>query len=160
MISFIFYRRPPPPKSVTMATRNALSAIFKFQKFTDTNLGKVTKFQFNCFSRLGAALKNLRCRSPPPPPSPIRVKDLHKGRLEPKLISDHIDLSWDIYFEFSLGWHWWKPLYTPLGSEATTGSKRTCFLKLLNLSLLFRFAWFCWVKMVKFTRFLTYRCRN
>ena len=57
MISFIFYRRPPPLKSVTMATRNALFPIFKFQKFTNTYLGKVTKFQFNCFSRLGAAFK-------------------------------------------------------------------------------------------------------
>ena len=46
MISFIFYRRPPPLKSVTMATRNALFPIFKFQKFTNTYLGKVTKFQF------------------------------------------------------------------------------------------------------------------
>ena len=57
MISFIFYRRPHPLKSVTMATKNALFPIFKFQKFTDTYLGKVTKFQFNCLSRLGAAFK-------------------------------------------------------------------------------------------------------
>ena len=53
MISFIFYSRFPPFKSVTMATRNALFPIFKFQKFTNTYLGKVTKFEFNCFSRLG-----------------------------------------------------------------------------------------------------------
>ena len=64
MISFISYRRPPPLKSVTMATRNALFPIFKFQKFTDTYLGKVTKFQFNCFSLLGAALKKLRGGGP------------------------------------------------------------------------------------------------
>ena len=57
MISFIFYRRPPPLKSVTMATRKALFPIFKFQKFTNTYFGKVTKFQLNCFNRLGAAFK-------------------------------------------------------------------------------------------------------
>ena len=57
MISFIFYRRPPSLKSVTMATRNALFPISKFQKFTNTYLGEVTKFQFNCFGHLGAAFK-------------------------------------------------------------------------------------------------------
>ena len=70
MISFIFYRRPPPFKSVTMATRNALFPTFKFQKFTNTYLGKVTKFQFDCFSRLGAAFKNPGGGGG----SPIRVK--------------------------------------------------------------------------------------
>ena len=70
MISFIFYRRPPPLKSVTMATRNALFPIFKFQTFTHTYLGKVTKFQFNCFSRLGAAFKKPEAGGI----SPIRVK--------------------------------------------------------------------------------------
>ena len=75
MISFIFYRRPPPFKSVTMATRNVLFPIFKFQKFTNTYLRKVTKCQFNCFSRIGAAFKNPDgAASAPPPPSPIRVK--------------------------------------------------------------------------------------
>ena len=74
MISLIFYRRPPPLKSVTMATRNALFPIFKFQKFTDTYLGKVAKFQFNCLSHFGAAFKKPECRLLPPPPSPIRVK--------------------------------------------------------------------------------------
>ena len=29
----------------------------EFQNFTDTYLGKVTKFQFDCFSRLGAAFQ-------------------------------------------------------------------------------------------------------
>ena len=66
MISFIFYRRPPPLKSGTMATRNALFPIFKFQKFTNTYLGKVTKFQFNWFSRLGAAFKKPEGRGTPP----------------------------------------------------------------------------------------------
>ena len=55
LISLIFYWRPTPLKFVT--TRNALFPIFEFQNFTDTYLGKVTKFQFNCFSRLGAAFK-------------------------------------------------------------------------------------------------------
>ena len=40
-----------------MATRNALFSIFEFQNFTDAHWGKVTKFQFNFFSRLGAVLK-------------------------------------------------------------------------------------------------------
>ena len=40
-------------KSVTMATRNALFPIFEFQNFTNTYFRKVSKFQFNCFSRLG-----------------------------------------------------------------------------------------------------------
>ena len=71
-ISFIFYRRPPPLKSVTMATRNALFPIFKFQKFTNTYLGKVTKLEFNSFSRLGAALK--KPEGGGIPPSPIRVE--------------------------------------------------------------------------------------
>ena len=57
MISLIFYGQPTPLKSFTMATGNALFPIFEFQNFTDTYLGKVTKFQFNCFSRLGAAFK-------------------------------------------------------------------------------------------------------
>ena len=56
MISLISYGRPTPFKSVTMATRNALFPILKFH-FTDTYLGKVTKFQFNCFSRLGAPIR-------------------------------------------------------------------------------------------------------
>ena len=47
---------PTPFKSVTLATRNALFTSFEFQNFTDTYLGKVTKFQFNCF----CLLKNLR----------------------------------------------------------------------------------------------------
>ena len=73
MISFIFYRRPPPLKSVTMTTRNVLFPIFKFQKFTNTYLGKVTKFQFNCFSRLGAAFKKPEgAASAAPPPPPVR----------------------------------------------------------------------------------------
>ena len=72
MISFIFYKRPPPLKSVTMATRNALFPIFKFHKFTNRYLGKVTKFQFNCFSRLGAAFK--KPEGGGIPPSPIRLK--------------------------------------------------------------------------------------
>ena len=57
MISLIFYGRPTPLKSVTMATRNTLFLIFEFQNFTNTYLRKVTKFQFNCFSRLGAGFK-------------------------------------------------------------------------------------------------------
>ena len=73
IISFVFTDDPPPLKSVTMATRNALFPIFKFQKFTNTYLGKVTKFQFNCFSRLGAAFKKPEGAWHPPPPSPIRV---------------------------------------------------------------------------------------
>ena len=55
MISVIFYRRTPPLKSVTMATRNVLFPIFELQRFSNTYLGKVTKFQF--FSCLGAAFK-------------------------------------------------------------------------------------------------------
>ena len=55
LISLIFYWRPTPLKSVTMAIRNALFPIFEFQNFTDTYLGKVTKFQLICFGRLGAA---------------------------------------------------------------------------------------------------------
>ena len=47
-----------------MATRNALSPSFEVLNFTDTYLGKLTKFQFNCFRSLGA------CRSP------IRIKNL------------------------------------------------------------------------------------
>ena len=54
LISLMFYWRPTPLKSVTMATRNALFPIFGFQNLTDTYLGK---FQFNCVSRLSAALK-------------------------------------------------------------------------------------------------------
>ena len=75
MISFMFYRRPPPLKSVTMATRNALFPIFNFQKFTNAYVGKVTKFQFNCFSHLGAAFQKPEgaASTPPPPPSLIRV---------------------------------------------------------------------------------------
>ena len=57
MISLSFYRRPSPLKSVTMATSNALFPMFELQKFLNTYLGKVTKFQFNSFSRLGAAFK-------------------------------------------------------------------------------------------------------
>ena len=57
LISLIFYRQPPPLKSVAMATRNVLSPIFEFQTFPNTYLGKVTKCQFNSFSRLGAAFK-------------------------------------------------------------------------------------------------------
>ena len=74
MISIIFYRRPPPLKSVTMATRNALFPIFELQKFPNTYLGKVTKFQFNSFGRLGAAFKKPEGGGCRPPPSPIRVK--------------------------------------------------------------------------------------
>ena len=40
-----------------MGTKNALFPIFEFQNFTYTYMGKVTKFQFNCLSRLGAAFK-------------------------------------------------------------------------------------------------------
>ena len=56
-LSRFFCGRPTPFKSVTMATRNTIFPILEFQNFTDTYLGKVTKFQLNCFSRLGAALK-------------------------------------------------------------------------------------------------------
>ena len=73
MISFIFYRRPPPLKFVTMATRNALFSIFKFQKFTNTYLGKVTKFQLNCFSRLGATFKKPVGRGAASAPLPVRL---------------------------------------------------------------------------------------
>ena len=55
MIFLIFYGGPTLLKSVTMATKNTLFPIFEFRKFTNTYLGKVTKFQRNCFSRLGAA---------------------------------------------------------------------------------------------------------
>ena len=60
LIPLLFYWRPTPLKSVTMATRNVLFPIFEFQNFTDTYLGKVTKFEFNCFSCLGEHSKNLR----------------------------------------------------------------------------------------------------
>ena len=36
MISLIFYGRPTPLRSVTMATRNALFPIFEFENLTDT----------------------------------------------------------------------------------------------------------------------------
>ena len=51
----------------------ALFPIFEFQNFTDAYLGKVTKFQFNCFSCLDAAFKKPGGDSICPP-SPIRVK--------------------------------------------------------------------------------------
>ena len=57
MISLIFYRRPPPLKSVAMATRNALFPMFELQKFPNAYLRKVTKFQFNSFCGIGAAFK-------------------------------------------------------------------------------------------------------
>ena len=66
MISPFFYRRPLPLKSVTMATKNALFPIFRFQKFTNTYLGKMTRFQFNGFSHLGAGLKIPEGAAPPP----------------------------------------------------------------------------------------------
>ena len=56
-IPLIFHGQTTLLKSVTMATRNALYSIFEFQNLTNTYLGKVTKFQFNCFSSLGAAFK-------------------------------------------------------------------------------------------------------
>ena len=43
--------------------------IFEFQNFTSTWLGKVMKFQFNYFSRLGATFRNLRGGRHPPLPS-------------------------------------------------------------------------------------------
>ena len=60
-----------------MATRNALFPIFKFQNFTDTYLAKVTKFQFNCFSRLDAAFKKPE-GGVMHPPNPIRVNKIMK----------------------------------------------------------------------------------
>ena len=57
LISLICYWRPTALKSATMATRKALCPIFEFQNFADIYLGKETKFQVNCFSRLGAASK-------------------------------------------------------------------------------------------------------
>ena len=73
MISLIFNRRPSPLKPVTMATRNALFPIFELQKFPNTYMGKLTKFQFNGFSRLGAVFKKPKGAASAPPPSPIRV---------------------------------------------------------------------------------------
>ena len=75
MISLIFYRRPLPLKPVTMATKNALFPIFELQKCPNTYLGKLTKFQFNSFSRLGAAFKKPEgaASAPPPPSSEVRL---------------------------------------------------------------------------------------
>ena len=53
VISLIYDERPTSLKSITMATRNTLFPIFEFQNFTNTYLGKVTKFHLNCFSHLG-----------------------------------------------------------------------------------------------------------
>ena len=72
MISLIFYGRPTSLKSVTMATKNALFSLFEFQHFTNTCLGKVTKFQCNCFSHLGVAFKKPGEQYPPTPP-PVRL---------------------------------------------------------------------------------------
>ena len=77
--SLIFCGRPTPLKSVAMATRDTTSN-FEFQNFTNAYLGKVTKFQFNCFSRLGAALKKPEGGGRHPP-SPIRVNWLLKDLL-------------------------------------------------------------------------------
>ena len=52
-----FYGRPGPIKSAITKTRKSLFLLFEFQNFTNTYLEKVTKFKFNSFSRLGAALK-------------------------------------------------------------------------------------------------------
>ena len=68
LISIIFYRQPINLKSVTMAPGNAVFPIYEFQNFTYTYLGKVIKFQLNCFSRLGAVFKKPEgggTRSPP-----------------------------------------------------------------------------------------------
>ena len=51
-----------------MATKNALFPIFEYENFTNTHFRKVTKFQFNCFSRLGAAFKRSEGGWHPPPP--------------------------------------------------------------------------------------------
>ena len=70
LLHFHFYGRPTPLKSVTMATKNTLLPIFDFQNFTNTYLGKVIKFQFNCFSRLGAAFKKPEGVASAPTPTP------------------------------------------------------------------------------------------
>ena len=69
-------------QSVAIATRNGLFSIFELQNFTNTHLGKVIKFQFNCFNCLGAEFRKIKGASPPPAPfpSPIRVKDVQAGR--------------------------------------------------------------------------------
>ena len=72
MISLIFYRRSPL-KPVTMATRNALFPIFELQKSPNTYLGKVTKFQFNSFSRLGAAFIKREGGGGGHPSPPVRL---------------------------------------------------------------------------------------
>ena len=57
-----------------MATRNVLFPIFELWNFRNTELGKVTKFNINRFSRLGAAFKKPEGGGIlPPPPRPIRV---------------------------------------------------------------------------------------
>ena len=81
MISYILYRRPTPLKSVTMAIRNSLFPIFEFQNFTNTYLGKVTKFQFNCFSHLCAAFK--KPEGGGGASSLIRVKAIRFCRMSP-----------------------------------------------------------------------------
>ena len=78
MISLIFYGRPTPLKSVTMATRNALFPNSEFQKFTNTYLGEVTKFQLYCISRLGASFKKPE-EGQHLPPGLIRVKGRGEG---------------------------------------------------------------------------------
>ena len=75
MISLMFFWRPTPLKSVTMATRNALFPIFEFQNFPNIYSGKVTKFELNCFSRLGAVFKKPEGgrHQPLPSPPPVRL---------------------------------------------------------------------------------------
>ena len=86
MISLIFYRQSSPLKPVTMATRNALFPIFELQKFPNTYLAKVTKFQFNSFNCLGGAFK--KPEGGGIPPSPIRVKKFENRQKEGKQSSE------------------------------------------------------------------------
>ena len=74
LILIIFHQLTTLDKSVAMATRNPLFSIFEFRHFTNTQSGKVSRFKFSCFSRLGAAFKKPKWAASTPPPSPIRVK--------------------------------------------------------------------------------------
>ena len=110
MISLIFYRRPPPLIPVTMAPRSALFPIFELQKFPNTYLGTVTKFQFNSFSRLGAAFKKPEGGGipPPPPPPPVKCDEFAAleadGKGETKLEFTGSGKESDMVMLVILGW--------------------------------------------------------
>ena len=72
LILIIFHQWTTLDKSVAMATRNPLFPIFEFRHFTNTQSGKVRRFKFSCFSRLGAAFKKPEGAASTPP-LPVRL---------------------------------------------------------------------------------------